>query len=247
MYIDFVILLIPTPLVYVFFSAASLLFVIFIFYVFRSCIYVMRKVRILTIRGFCCVNLGSELLRNNPKDRVCKPRIRTQSSGIAQSNLGHLRQQTHDRSRMQSSFLLRKPRIRTQSSRIAQPNLGHPRKQTHNRSRTQSSSAIRVNEATIDCTRKAVRPSAAKKPRSIVHAKQLGYPLQRTHVAAARMAELFCVRDRLRVCCRGCPRFGCAILDDCVRIRGLRGLRSKICGSEVCTANPRIRGLRARS
>ena len=68
----------------------------------------------------CCANLGSAIL-------LRKPRIRTQSSGIAQPNLGHLRQQTHDRSRTQSSFLLRKPRIRTQSSGIAQPNLGHQR------------------------------------------------------------------------------------------------------------------------
>ena len=30
-------------------------------------IYVMRKVRIRTIRGFCCANLGSELLSNNPR------------------------------------------------------------------------------------------------------------------------------------------------------------------------------------
>ena len=198
----------------------------------------MRKVRIRTI--------GSELLRNNPRivhanlgseDLLRKPRIRTQSSGIVQLDLGHLRQQTHDRSRTQSSFLLHKPRIRTQSSGIAQPNLGHPRQQTHDRSRTQSSSAIRVNEATIDCTRKAVRPFAAKKPRSIAHAKQLGHPLQRTHVAAVRMAELFCMRDRSWVCCREWPRFGCAILDDCVRIRGLR---SKIRRSEVCVRDPRI-------
>ena len=132
-----------------------------------------------------------------------------QSSGIAQPNLGHLRQQTHDRSRTQSSFLLHKSRIRTQSSGIAQPNLGHPRQRSHDRSRMQSSSAIRCNEPTLP-----------------------------------RMAELLCVRDRSWVCCRGWPRFGCAILDDCVQIQGLR---SKIRGSEVCAANPRIRGLRARS
>ena len=35
-YIDFLILLIPTPLVYVLFTAASLLFVHYI-YIFRSC------------------------------------------------------------------------------------------------------------------------------------------------------------------------------------------------------------------
>ena len=129
----------------------------------------MRKVRIWTILGFCCANLGSELLRNNPR--------------IAHANLGSAR------------------------------NLLGSRNQT---------SAIRGNKPTIDRARKAVRPSAAKKPRSIAHAKQLGHPLQRTHVAAARMAELFFVRDRSWVCCRRWPRFGCAILDDCVRIRGLR-------------------------
>ena len=37
-YIDFLILLIPTPLVSVLFTAASLLFVHFFFNVFRSCI-----------------------------------------------------------------------------------------------------------------------------------------------------------------------------------------------------------------
>ena len=59
-----------------------------------------------------------------------------------------------------------------------QPNLGHPHQQTHDRSRTQSSSAIRINEATIDRIRKAVRSSAAKKQQSIAHAKQIGHPLQ---------------------------------------------------------------------
>ena len=217
-------------------------------YPYSSCICSFLRIR--TIRGFCCANLGSELLRNNPRiahanlgseDLLRKPRIRTQSSGIAQPNLGHLRQQTHDRSRMQSNFSLRKPRIHTQSSGIAQPNFGHPRQQTHDRSRTQSSSAIRVIEATIDHTRKAVRPSAAKKPQSIAHAKQLGHPLQRTHVAAdgraalrarsivgllPRMAEVW-LRDPRRL--RADPRFACAILG-LLRKSRIRGLRSKILG-----------------
>ena len=165
--------------------------------------------------SFCAIILGS----------------RTQTSGprICCANLG-------------SADLLRKPRIRTQSSRIAQPNLGHPRQQTHDRSRTQSSSAY-----------------ASTKPRSIAHAKQFGHPRQRSYDRSRtqssstirgneptlpRMAELLCVRDRSWVCCRGWTRFGCAILDDSLRIRGLR---SKIRGSEVCAANLRIRGLRARS
>ena len=41
------------------------------------CIYVMCKVRIRTIRRFCCANLRSELLRNNPS--------------IAHANLGSAR------------------------------------------------------------------------------------------------------------------------------------------------------------
>ena len=67
-----------------------------------------------------------------------------------------------------SRILLRKPRIHTQSSRIAQPNLSHQQQQTQDRSRTQSSSAIRINDGTIDRTRKAVWPSAEEKPRLIV-------------------------------------------------------------------------------
>ena len=31
------------------------------------------------------------------------------------------------------------------------------------------------------------------------------------------MAELLCVRDRPSVCCHRWPRFGCAILEDCVK------------------------------
>ena len=82
----------------------------------------MRKVRIRTILGFCCANLGSELcaIILGSRTQTSDPRI-----------------------------LLRKPRIRTQSSRIAQPNLGHPRQQTHDRSRTQSSSAIRRNVGSL--------------------------------------------------------------------------------------------------
>ena len=84
-------------------------------------------------------------------------------------------------------------------------------------------SAICGNKPTIDRARRAARPSVSTKPQSIAHV---------------------CVRDRLWVCCRRWQRFGCPILEDCVRIRGLP---SKIRGSEVCAANPRIRGLCARS
>ena len=79
-------------------------------------IYVMHKARIRTILGFCCPNLGSELCAiilgshtqtSDPRMLLHKPRIRTQSSRIAQPNLGHPRQQTHDRSRTQSSSAIR--------------------------------------------------------------------------------------------------------------------------------------------
>ena len=124
-----------------------------------------------------------------------------------------------------SADLLRKPRIRTQSSRIAQPNLGHLRQQTHDRSRTQAARH----------TRQRSHDRSRTQSSSAIHGNE---------PTLLRMAELLCMRDRSWVCCRGWPRFGCAILDDCLRIRGLR---SKICGSEVCAANLRIRGLRVRS
>ena len=72
------------------------------------CINVMHKVWIRTIRGFCCANLGSELCtiilgsRTQTSDWMRRPWIRTQSSKIPQPNLSHPRQQTHDRSRMQT-------------------------------------------------------------------------------------------------------------------------------------------------
>ena len=106
-------------------------------------IYVKHKVRIRTIRGFCCANLGS-------KDLLRKPRIRTQSSRIAQPNLGHPRQQTHDQSRKQSSSAIGGNEAKIdRASKAARPSaakkprsiahakqLGHPRKRTHDRSLT---------------------------------------------------------------------------------------------------------------
>ena len=77
------------------------------------CINVMHKVWIRTIRGFCCANLGSELCtiilgsRTQTSDWMRRPWIRTQSSKIPQPNLGHPRQQTHDRSRMFDRLWLR--------------------------------------------------------------------------------------------------------------------------------------------
>ena len=60
------------------------------------------------------------------------------------------------------------------------------------------------------------------------------------------MAELLRLRDRSWVCCCGWSRFGCAILDDCVWIRGLRSksadprFAQQILGSDVCVRDPRI-------
>ena len=173
---------------------------------FGACVYVKRKVRIRTILGFCCANVGSELWCNNP--------------GIVHANIG-------------SEDLLRKPQIHTQSSRNAQPNLGHPWQQTHDRLCKRSSSAIHRNEATTDRARKAVRPSAAKSHERL-HSKA-AHPStatehNRTHSRALtlwlcrqrwltivgsfpRMVELLCERYRSWVCCRRWPRFGSAILD----------------------------------
>ena len=111
-----------------------------------------------------------------------------------------LRTQTSDQriccTNLGSADLLRKPRIHTRSSRIAQPNLSHPRQQTHDRSRKRSSSAIRRNKATTDCARKAVRPSAAKKPQTIEHAKQLAHSRQRSTIDHAVAHALRLCRQR---------------------------------------------------
>ena len=176
--------------------------------------------------------------------------------------------------------MLRKPQIHTQSSRIAQPNPGHPWQQTHDRLRKRSSSAINRNEATTDCARKAVRPYAAKshershskaahpsaatkhnRSRSRAHALRHCRQRWLTIVGSLpRMAELLCERYRSWVCCRGWPRFGCAMIacesEACaaksadprfacailglLRKARIRGLHSKIRGSEVCMSDPRI-------
>ena len=137
---------------------------------------------------------------------------------------------------LRSEDLLRKPQIHTQSSRIAQPNPGHPWQQTHDRLRKRSSSTIHRNEATTDRARKAIQPSAAKshershskaahpstatkhsRTRSRAHTLRLCRQRWLSIVGSLpRMAELLCERYRSWVCCRGWPRFGCAILDDCV-------------------------------
>ena len=125
-------------------------------------------------------------------------------------------------------------RMQTSDPRFCCANLGSARNLLGSSNQT---SAIHSNKPTINRARKAARPSASTKPRSIAHAKQFGHPRQRSHDRShtqsssairgnepmlPQMAELLCVCDRSWVCCRGWPRFGCAILDDCVRIRGLR-------------------------
>ena len=137
------------------------------------------------------------------------------------------------------------PRIRTQSSRIMQPNLGHPRQQTHDRLRSQSSSAIRGNEPTIinhRClqSRSACAIDRASLPQmgellacAIVRglfAAEGRTALRTRSVVASflRMAELLRLHDRSWVCCCGWSRFGCAILDDCLWIRGLRSKSSDL-------------------
>ena len=134
-------------------------------------------------------------------------------------------------------ILLRKPRIRAlrNNPRIVHAN----RKSTCNHlgSRNQIS-AVCGNKPTIDCARKAAWPSMATNPRSIALAKQLRHPRQQTldqshtnsgsagydptiinHVNA--VAIIIQLARSIVVCCRGWPRFGCAILNDCVWIRGL--------------------------
>ena len=124
-----------------------------------------------------------------------------------------------------------------QSSRIAQPNLGHPRQQTHNRSCTQSSSAIHGNVGSLQrmaellCVRDRSWLLCCGWPNCFACAIDRGFVDADDRAALharsivgllPRMTEVLCVRDRSWVCCRGWPRFGCAIPEDCVRIRGLR-------------------------
>ena len=115
--------------------------------------YVKRKERIRTILGFCCANLGSERWRNNPRivhantgseDLLRKPRIHTQSSRIAQPNLGHPRQQpTIDRASEAA-----RPSAETKPQPIARAKqFDLLRQRSHKRSHTQSSSPILGNEA----------------------------------------------------------------------------------------------------
>ena len=115
-------------------------------------VYVKRKVRIQTILEFCYANLGSKLWRNNPRiahanigseDLLHKPRIHTQSSRIAQPNLGYPRQQTHDRSRKRSSSAIRRNEATTDRTRKAvrpfaakkSQTIAHAKQLTHSRQR----------------------------------------------------------------------------------------------------------------
>ena len=108
-------------------------------------IYVKRKVRIRTILGFCCANLGSELWRNNPR--------------IALANIG-------------SEDLLRKPQIRGFAAQTSNPwiccaNLKSTRNHLGSRNQTP---ATRGNKPTIDCASEAARPSTETKPQPIARA-----------------------------------------------------------------------------
>ena len=107
----------------------------------------MRKVRIRTIPGFCCANLGSELcaIILGSRTQTSDPRISCTNLRSARNLLG-LCSQT-------SAIRGNKPTI-DRARKAAR----HTRQRSHDRSRTQSSSAY-----------------ASTKPRSIAHAKQLGH------------------------------------------------------------------------
>ena len=126
-----------------------------------------------------------------------------------------------------SEDLLRKPRI----CGFCCANLGFAG--NHLGSRNQISS-IRGNKPTIDRARKLnqlrhprQRGFIAANGRADLCARSIVASLPRWPNCFAcaidrgfvdAYAELLCVRDRSWVCCRGWPRFGCAILEDCVRI-----------------------------
>ena len=108
-------------------------------------VYVMRKVRIRTILGFCCANVGSELLRNNPRiahanlesifwDRAAKPRP---SAATNPRSIAHAKQlfaaQTSDphaifwdRATKPRPSAVKKPRSIAHAKQ-----LGHPLQRTH--------------------------------------------------------------------------------------------------------------------
>ena len=187
----------------------------------------MRKVRIRTIPGFCCANLGSELCAinaNNPR--------------IAHANLG-------------SEDLLRKPRIRG----FYCANLGFAGNHLGSRNQT---SAIRGNKPTIDRARKAAPPSAATWVHCRGWSSCFACAIDRSFFAAdgrtalrarsivaslTRMPSCFaCAIDRGFL-----PRMAEVWLRDPRRLRADPRFAQQIRGSKVCAANPRIRGLRARS
>ena len=130
----------------------------------------MREVRIRTIPGFCCANLGSELcaIILGSRTQTSDPRICCANLRSARNLLG---------SRNQTSAIRgNKPTI-DRARKAAR----HTRQRSHDRSRTQSSSAYastkprsiahakqldhRGKEAMIDRARKSARPSAAMNPR----------------------------------------------------------------------------------
>ena len=83
-----------------------------------------------------------------------------------------------------------------------------------------------MRDCAIDCGFVAMNVRAALRVRSIIcvffTAEGRTTLCARSVVALfLQMAELLRLCDGSWVCCRGWPRFGCAILDDCMWIRGL--------------------------
>ena len=163
-------------------------------HILSTYIYVKCKVQIRTILGFavqtsdpsfgviilglrtqtsdpriCCANLGSP-------DLLCKPRIHTQSSRIAQPNLGHPWQQTHDRLRKRSSSAIhRNEAITDRTCKVVRPSAAKSHERSHS---------------------KAAHPSTATKhnrSRSRAHTLRLCRQRWLTIVGSLpRMAELLC-------------------------------------------------------
>ena len=212
----------------------------------------------MNIKFIRCICYAQSTDSDHPRILLRKPRIRALRNNprIAHANLG-------------SEDLLRKPRIRG----FCCTNLGSARNHLGSRNQT---SAIRGNKPTIDRARKAARPSAATWvrcsgwPSCFACAIDRGFfavdgrtalPVRSIVASLTWMVELLCMRDRSWVCCRGWPRFSCAIPEDCVRIRGLRSKkllcvhdRSWVCcgrwprfGCAIPEDCVRIRGLHVRS
>ena len=100
--------------------------------------------------------------------------------------------------------LLRQRNHKRSYVQAARPSAATKHDRSRSRARTLTLEATMVN----DCGFVATDGEAALRAQSIVG-------------SLPRMAKLLCERNQSWVCCHGWPRFGCAILDDCVWIRGL--------------------------